>query len=126
MAQRVTVEFSTRAVARLEQFPPEVQQFFLKKIAAMQKTLQKHTTVGEGPPPATLIPRTALIKDARKRYYRTFHSRGSNTDYITFKWPYKLPKRPIPDDFTYVLLVASLGNWDQRFKEFLRSGDLWR
>lgn len=126
MAHRVTVEFSTRAVARLEHFPPEVQQFFLKKIAAMQKTIEKHVKAGEGPPPASVIPRTAPIKDARKRYYRTFHARGTNTDYITFKWPYKLPKRPIPDDFTYVLLIASLGNWDERFKEMLQSGDLWR
>ena len=126
MAHRVTVEFTTRALARLHQFPPEIQQVFLEKIAAMQIALQKRAKQGEIPPAASTIPRTATIKDARKRYYRTFHARGGYTDYITFKWPYRLPKRAAPADFTYVLLIASLGNWDERFKEILKSGDLWR
>ena len=80
----------------------------------MAKSLAKAITPRGAPPPGTAIPHTLLLRK-HKRYYRTLLQHGPTTYYVTFKWPRTLPPKPLPKDFTYELLIVSLGDWSEKF-----------
>lgn len=114
MGQNVEIELATRAVTRLEACPADIQRAMIRHMKTMARALQRQLRAINAIPSPTILPRVVPLQKGHERIYRIPFVIAGAEHYITFRWP---KYAPIADSATRdpILLILSVGNWDDKF-----------
>lgn len=119
MGHKVSIELATRAIIKLEEFPAEVQQAFERQLLGMARTLGKRVDATQAYTSPAILPRLVQLEQGHERVYRVLFGVRDVDYYITFRWP-KKPEVTPPANSKSVLLVLSLGNWEDKFRAWCK------
>jgi len=115
VGHKVNIELSTRAIVKLEGLPADVQQAIERQLLGMARTLGKGVDAAHAYPSPSILPRLVQLEQGHDRIYRVLFGVGGVDYYITFRWPKKLEVIPQGKSKS-VLLVLSLGDWEEKFR----------